>query len=225
MATAYRPSAGQAYVRAQAAPASLPLAMKRAIDIVGSLLALLCLAPLFAFTALVIWIVDPGPVFYSQERVGRDGQMFRCLKFRTMVMDAERRLAAVLRENAVARLEWELFQKLRDDPRITPFGRLLRLSSVDEIPQFINVLRGDMSLVGPRPIVRAEASRYARCLGDYLKTKPGLTGLWQVSGRNDTSYRRRIACDVLYSRRWSLGLDFWIMLRTVPALVASKGCY
>ena len=120
MAAAYRPSAGQAFVRAEAAQANLPLALKRAIDIVGSVLALLCLAPLLAFTAIVIWIVDPGPGACSQERVGL---VLRCLKFRTMVMDAGRRLATVLRENAVARLEWEPFQKLRDDLRVTPFGR------------------------------------------------------------------------------------------------------
>ena len=200
------------------------LALKRCIDVFGSALALLFLAPLFFVVAVTIWALDPGPVLYSQERLGKGGKVFRCLKFRSMIMNADDALATVLRD-PVARIEWEMLHKLKNDPRVTRFGRFLRFSSIDELPQFLNVLRGDMSLVGPRPIVRSEALRYGSFLRDYLRTQPGLTGLWQVSGRNDTTDLRRIACEAIYSRRSSLSLDLWIMARTVPALLSSNGCY
>jgi exopolysaccharide production protein ExoY len=199
--------------------------LKRGIDVVGSLAALVLMAPLFLAIALVIWVCDAGPVVYSQKRVGQNGRIFRCLKFRTMVMNGDRLFHELLANDARARAEWETMHKLRRDPRITAVGRFLRISSLDELPQLFNVLNGDMSLVGPRPIVLAEAARYGHRFGSYCMVKPGLTGLWQVSGRNSISYRRRVAMDVTYARRASLSLDLWIMLRTVPAIVSASGCY
>lgn len=201
------------------------MALKRLIDLVGSLLALIFLAPLLILVAVIIYVGNPGPIFYGQVRIGRNGVPFRCLKFRSMVMNADTILASVLENNSVARMEWLTLQKIKDDPRVTCFGRFLRLSSIDELPQFLNVLWGQMSLVGPRPIVPTEAPRYGLFLHNYLAVKPGLTGLWQVSGRNNTTYRRRIACDVVYGQRWSLKLDTWIMLKTIPAILRSDGSY
>ena len=199
--------------------------LKRTIDVLGSLAALVLMGPLLIAITLAIWLCDAGPAVYSQERIGRNGRIFRCLKFRTMVMNADKVFDQLLANDALARTEWETMHKLRRDPRITRLGRFLRMSSLDELPQLFNVLKGDMSLVGPRPIVPAEARRYGRRFSSYCLVKPGLTGLWQVSGRNNTSYRRRVALDVAYARRASLSLDLWIMFRTVPAIVSASGCY
>jgi len=151
--------------------------------------------------------------------------MFPCLKLRTMVRDSEDRLRRHLEANPAARAEWTLDRKLRVDPRITPLGVFLRKSSLDELPQLLNVVCGHMSLVGPRPIVPAEAARYGRYMQFYCNVRPGITGLWQVSGRNDISYRRRVAMDTIYSRTRWVGGDIWIMVRTVPAVLASKGSF
>ena len=199
--------------------------LKRGLDVIGSLSALVLMAPLLAVVGAAIWLCDAGPVVYSQERIGRNGRLFRCFKFRTMVMNADQVFDGVLATDPLARLEWETLHKLRRDPRVTRLGKFLRMSSLDELPQLFNVLKGDMSLVGPRPIVSAEAGRYGRRFRSYCMVKPGLTGLWQVSGRNNTSYRRRVALDVTYARRASLSLDLWIMMRTVPAIVSASGCY
>jgi lipopolysaccharide/colanic/teichoic acid biosynthesis glycosyltransferase len=199
--------------------------LKRGIDVVGSLAALILMGPLLIAITVAIWLCDAGPVVYSQERIGRNGRTFRCLKFRTMRMNADRLFEELLSSDPLARREWETMHKLRRDPRVTRLGKFLRMSSLDELPQLFNVLRGDMSLVGPRPIVSAEAGRYGRRFRSYCTVKPGLTGLWQVSGRNNTSYRRRVALDVTYARRASLRLDLWIMLRTVPAILSASGCY
>jgi len=164
----------------------------RALDIILSLVIMLFLAPLLIMVAAIIFFTDPGPVIFGHQRVGRNGAKFKCLKFRSMVMDADARLAELLASDPVARQEWAMDHKLRNDPRITPFGRFLRKSSIDELPQLINVLLGDMSLVGPRPIVTAEIVRYGRYFDHYCRVRPGLTGLWQISGRNDISYRRRV---------------------------------
>ncbi|MEM8725315.1 MAG: sugar transferase [Pseudomonadota bacterium] len=214
-----------------AKPESYPAAIarkarvKRTIDLSISIAALILLAPLMLLIAILIKIFDPGPIFYSQQRIGLNGRAFKCLKFRSMAHDADERLADLLENDAAARKLWQERQKLINDPRITPFGRFLRVSSLDELPQFINVLRGEMSVVGPRPIVHDEGLRYGRYLADYCRVKPGLTGMWQVSGRNDTTYQRRIALDVFYSRNWSFALDLWVMLRTPIAILSREGVY
>lgn len=198
-------------------------AVLRAFDLVIGIIALVIFAPLLVALALLIYVSNPGPIFFVQQRVGRNRQSFSCFKFRTMVVDAPERLARMLEEDPAARLEWERDHKLRNDPRITPLGHFLRKSSFDELPQFFNLINGTMSVVGPRPIVGAEITRYGRWFGDYCRVKPGITGLWQVSGRSDTTYRRRVALDVAYSRNQSIGLNLKIMMLTIPAVLAARG--
>ena len=199
--------------------------IKRTIDVVGSIAALIFLAPLLIIVALLIWVRGDGPVLYAHERIGRGGELFPCLKFRTMTMGADGRLSHLLESDPNAREEWLAMYKIRRDPRITKLGRFLRRTSIDELPQLFNVLKGQMSLVGPRPIVLSEVARYRHYFADYLSVKPGITGLWQVSGRNNTTYRRRVALDVIYSRRISLGMDAWILLLTVRTIIRADGCY
>jgi exopolysaccharide production protein ExoY len=170
-------------------------------------------------------VQDGGPVVFAHRRIGRDGRHFRCLKFRSMAVDAEERLAELLARDPQARDEWERDHKLRNDPRVTKLGAFLRKSSLDELPQLVNVLKGEMSLVGPRPIVDAEAPKYGRRFRHYCAVKPGITGLWQVSGRNDTSYRARVAMDCVYAARRNALLDARIMLATIPAVLLSRGSY
>jgi len=200
-------------------------ALKRAIDIVGSIFGLVLFAPLMIVVCMVMWAVDPGPIIFSQTRIGFGGRRFRILKFRTMYANADSALQSLLTDDLQSSAEWLTRQKLIRDPRITPLGRILRLSSIDELPQLINVLKGDMSLVGPRPIVDNERVRYGRYFDDYCAVRPGLTGLWQVSGRNNTTYRRRVAMDVTYGRRVSLGLDLELLIKTIPAIFLADGCY
>ncbi|RAK52641.1 sugar transferase [Phenylobacterium deserti] len=210
------------------APASAPqqgVDLCRLFDIVIASAALLFLAPLMGAIALLVWAHDGGPVLFGHSRIGFEGRTFRCWKFRSMVIDAEARLAALLARDPQARAEWEADHKLRRDPRITALGRFLRVSSLDELPQLFNVLRGEMSLVGPRPIVLAEVPRYGRWFSRYCEVKPGITGLWQVSGRNDVDYRQRVAMDVLYAKRWSAQTYVRILFATVPAVLARKGSY
>jgi len=195
----------------------------RATDLVGALALFVFLLPLLAVVSIAIRLTGPGPVLFRQVRIGRDGQRFACLKFRTMVPDAEPRLAALLHADPLAGAEWARDHKLRRDPRVTPLGRLLRKSSMDELPQLLNVLRGEMSLVGPRPIVEAERVRYGRRFADYCRVKPGITGLWQISGRSGASYRRRVALDVRYARRRSFALHCRILLLTVPCVLLARG--
>ena len=204
---------------------SRDLSAGRLLDLTLAALALIFLAPLMIVVALMVWLQDGGPCFYAQTRIGRAGVGFKCLKFRSMLVDADRRLQALLARDPVAKAEWDRDHKLRNDPRITLLGSFLRRSSVDEIPQLINVLRGEMSLVGPRPIVAAEAVRYGRYMRDYCSVTPGITGLWQVSGRNDVTYRRRVALDVTYARSKSLALDLKILVATIPAVLLRKGSY
>lgn len=197
--------------------------IKRSMDITGSLVLLTTLLPAIITIAIVV-AMDGGPVIYVSYRVGRYGKIFRCLKFRTMAPDADRRLAELLKRDGVAREEWENTVKLRRDPRITATGRLLRTSSLDELPQLVNVLVGEMSLVGPRPVPVVELEKYygihAR---EYVSVKPGLTGLWQVSGRSDASYERRVALDVAYVRNPSIRTDLLTLVRTVSAVLFGKG--
>ena len=199
------------------------LDLYRVLDVTLSLAALLFLAPIFLFIAVVVRAQDGGPSLFAHPRIGQGGRLFKCLKFRSMRPDSDARLHQLLASDPQARIEWARDHKLRRDPRITPFGGFLRRSSLDELPQFLNVLRGEMSLVGPRPIVEAEIDRYGHYFGCYCANKPGITGLWQVSGRNDVGYRRRVAMDVIYARRRSVGLYLWILLATLPAVVLRRG--
>lgn len=191
---------------------------KRAMDLTIALSAVFFLMPVFFFIAALVLVTMGRPIIFSQQRVGFNGQKFRCLKFRSMVKDATRVLEKHLEECPHARLEWEQKQKLRDDPRITWLGKILRKSSLDELPQLFNILRGEMSCIGPRPVLPKELERYGRYRIAYKKARPGLTGLWQVSGRNNTSYDERVKFDRIYIRRWSFALDLRILLRTVPVL-------
>jgi exopolysaccharide production protein ExoY len=197
----------------------------RVLDLAGAIGLLVFVSPLFAAIYLLIRLQNDGPVFFVQNRIGYGGRQFRCLKFRTMVSDADGRLANLLASDKTAYIEWLTHQKLRRDPRVTRIGAFLRKSSLDELPQLINVLRGEMSLVGPRPIVTDEVRRYGARISYYLSVLPGITGLWQISGRNDVSYRRRVACDVLYARRRSLVLNIMILLLTVPMVLMRRGSY
>lgn len=195
----------------------------RCIDIILSAVAIIILLPVLALMSLAIWMHDGGPPIFAHRRIGKAGKTFPCLKFRTMVTNAEQRLADILRSDPDAAQEWKLYQKLRVDPRITPIGNLLRKTSLDELPQLFNVLIGHMSLVGPRPIVENEIPHYGRYFVHYCGVRPGITGLWQVSGRSDVSYRRRVVMDTVYCRSRSLTLDLSIMARTIPAVLMSRG--
>jgi lipopolysaccharide/colanic/teichoic acid biosynthesis glycosyltransferase len=182
-------------------------------------------APIMLLVALIIKLQDGGPVLFGHTRIGQGGRSFKCLKFRSMVTDADARLAALLASDPQARIEWERDHKLRHDPRVTAFGDFLRRSSLDELPQLFNVLRGEMSLVGPRPIVQGERARYGRYFDLYCQIRPGITGLWQVSGRSDVSYRRRVALDVAYARARCVKLYFRILFATAPAVLARRGAH
>lgn len=198
--------------------------IKRSIDIVGSLLAIILVSPLF----LVLFFLvksDGGPVFYKQVRIGRYGTKFNCWKIRSMVTNADEVLTEYLTFHPELNEAWERDHKLKNDPRITSVGQFIRTGSIDELPQLWNVLRGEMSLVGPRPIVIEESLRYGEMLNYYLGSRPGITGLWQISGRNDTTYDERVDLDVWYSRNWSVWLDVVIMLKTVPAVLFRSGAY
>ena len=199
--------------------------MKRIVDVTFAGLAILLLSPLLVGLAFLVQFTSPGPVFYGHKRVGFGGKTFKCWKFRSMAANGEAVLASHFRDNPDALREWAETHKLRDDPRVTPIGRVLRKLSLDELPQLFNILSGDMSIVGPRPIVNDEVRRYGASLGHYLSTRPGLTGLWQVSGRSDVGYRQRVLMDRYYASNWSLFTDIAIILRTVPAVLRSRGSY
>jgi len=196
--------------------------IKTAFDQFVAMILLLLLAPLLALLSILVRM-DGGPALFRHRRIGAAGRNFACMKFRTMVMDSERVLQRVLSEDPLAAEEWAATQKLRNDPRVTRLGSFLRRSSLDELPQLFNVLRGEMSLVGPRPIVHAEIARYGEDIDYYYETKPGLTGLWQVSGRSDTSYARRVRLDVWYVRNWTLWHDIAILMKTIPAVFLQRG--
>ena len=204
--------------------ALFPIA-KRALDILGAGIGLVLLAPFFLIVALMVR-ADGGPAFFAHQRVGRGGKLFGCLKFRSMVIDSQARLEALLANDPAARAEWEATRKLKNDPRITRIGRFLRSTSLDELPQLINVLLGEMSLVGPRPVQEAEIDRYyGASAAHYMAVRPGITGLWQVSGRSETSYESRVALDVSYVSRPSLLADISILLRTPVAVLSRRGAH
>jgi Undecaprenyl-phosphate galactose phosphotransferase WbaP len=197
-------------------------AAKRLLDIVGALTLVLLLSPLLLVVGLAL-ARDRGPIIYSHSRTGRHGRTFGCLKFRTMVPNAEQVLRELLHNDPDMKREWMRTQKLRNDPRITAIGGFLRRTSLDELPQLWNVLKGEMSLVGPRPVVREEWARYGHRLDHYLAAKPGVTGLWQIMGRSDCCYRRRVAIDTFYVRKRSLFLDMFILLQTVRVVLRGRG--
>lgn len=200
---------------------------KRVVDVVAAALLVLLLAPFMALIALMIRVSDGGPALVGHVRVGRGGVGFRCLKFRSMVVDADAVLARMLEEDAAAREEWARCRKLQRDPRVTVLGRMLRATSLDELPQLFNVLRGEMSLVGPRPVVAEEIVHYygPDAAPYYFAVRPGITGLWQVSGRNARNYAERVALDIGYVQSMSLRGDITILARTVVVVLSRRGAY
>lgn len=199
------------------------LFFKRTSDTVFAALLICLIAPVLLIVALLIKMDGDGPVLFRQLRVGRNGKLFHCLKFRSMATNAAAMLEEHLANNPSARREWIEKQKLTYDPRITKIGNFLRRSSLDELPQLFNVLAGDMSLVGPRPILPSECVRYEDRIGDYLSVRPGLTGLWQVMGRSETTYAERVALDTKYVREQSIALDIKILFLTFGALFSQRG--
>jgi exopolysaccharide production protein ExoY len=219
------PVAAAQFNQQPAAANSSRFDLVRLTDVVIALVALIVLAPLMILIALGIRLTDSGYVMFRHERVGKAGKPFDCLKFRTMHEDSDEILAHHLASNPAAQIEWDNTFKLTRDPRVSLLGLFLRKSSLDELPQLINVLRGDMSLVGPRPVVAQELLQYGKYMRYYLSVRPGITGLWQVSGRNDTTYRRRIACDVIYVRDHGLTTNVAILFKTVPVVLFGRGAY
>lgn len=198
---------------------------KRFFDIVVCLAGFAFLAPVFGILCLLIYLDSPGPVIFSHKRVGTKGRQFSCFKFRTMVIDSQNALERHLQECASAREEWERDFKLKNDPRVTRIGKFLRKTSLDELPQLINVIRGDMSLVGPRPIVSEEVPKYGQYISDYYLVHPGITGYWQTNGRNDVDYDARVRMDSWYVRNWSVWLDMVILVRTIGVVFKRDGAY
>jgi exopolysaccharide production protein ExoY len=206
-------------------PYPIGLRSKRVVDIALALSGLVLLAPLLIICYVVTLVTSPGPALFRHRRVGFNGKYFDCLKFRTMVSDAPERLRHLLETDPTAAAEWASQRKLRYDPRVTAIGAILRKSSLDELPQLFNVLKGDMSIVGPRPVTDDELNMYSDAADAYLACRPGLTGLWQVSGRSTTTYKKRVACDTFYARSWSMSLDAKILIVTIPALLLSDDAY
>nr|WP_242038408.1 sugar transferase [Chroococcidiopsis sp. [FACHB-1243]] len=219
---------GQEPFRTRAKPKGLLLARlnkefaKRLFDVLFSLSVLILFAPVYLVLGFSIALSSPGPIFYVQERVGKNHKPFYCIKFRTMVANADEILSELIASSPGLRQEFEDNFKLKQDPRITKVGHFLRLTSLDEFPQFWNVLMGDMSIVGPRPLVAEELPRYGRHIDKVLTIKPGITGLWQVSGRNDIPYNRRVQIDVHYASSYSMWLDVWVILKTVFVVIVPK---
>ena len=203
----------------------LEQAIKRVIDVCLVLLALPILIILLIILAILIRINSPGPIVYTQKRIGKNGKEFTIWKFRTMAVNAEQILTEYIQKHPSIQIEWNDTQKIKNDPRVTAVGKILRRLSLDELPQFINILHGEMSLVGPRPIVQEEIPLYGNKYHLYTKVKPGLTGLWQVSGRNDLAYEERVNLDEYYVRNWSVWMDIYILASTVKAVLMGKGAY
>jgi len=197
----------------------------RLLDIVISASALVFFLPILLAVALLVFAQDRGPIFFGQRRIGLHGEEFLCFKFRSMITNASERLQKYLAENPDARIEWAKDHKLKNDPRITKLGRFIRKTSLDEFPQLWNVLKGEMSLVGPRPIVQDEVRKYGLSFSKYTAVKPGITGLWQVAGRNDVTYSRRVAMDRFFSKRKSVRIYLYILVMTVPAVLRQRGSY
>jgi exopolysaccharide production protein ExoY len=206
---------------AKVSPRPIGLTAKRAIDIVLAVFGIVLLAPLLIICFIATIVTSPGPALFRHRRVGFRGKYFDCLKFRTMATDASSRLRDLLESDPRAAAEWATTRKLRYDPRVTPIGAILRKSSLDELPQLFNVLKGDMSIVGPRPVTDEELVRYSDAIEAYLSCRPGITGLWQVSGRSTTTYEQRVEYDAFYARNWSMALDAKILVVTIPVVLLS----
>ncbi len=204
---------------------TMPRLIKRSFDLLVASLVGLCFLPLFLALTLCVRLSSEGPIFYGQRRLGRGHRFFTAWKFRSMVLNADEVLEAHLERDPALRAEWERDRKLKRDPRVTAIGRLMRKTSLDELPQLWNVLAGEMSLVGPRPIVMAEVDRYGRRYQHYRRVTPGITGLWQISGRNNTTYERRTEIDEYYVRNWSVAMDLYILYRTVKTVLFTEGAY
>ncbi|MCX6841431.1 MAG: exopolysaccharide biosynthesis polyprenyl glycosylphosphotransferase [candidate division WOR-3 bacterium] len=198
---------------------------KSVLELAGTVPLLVVLTPLFLVLALLVKVSSKGPILFRQKRIGRDRKLFDCLKFRTMYCDAEQRLADMLAGDEQVRAEWLKYARITNDPRVTPIGRLLRRLSLDELPQLWNVLRGEMALVGPRPYLPVESDRIGESLDTIVRVRPGMTGLWQVSGRTSLPFKERLTLDEYYIRNWSLWMDFSIALRTLRAVVSGRGAY
>lgn len=199
--------------------------LKTIFDFALTLVGTVAISPILIFIAIWIYKDSPGPVIFKHTRIGKNGKKFPCYKFRSMCIDAKEKLAELLENDPVAKAEWERDFKLKNDPRITKSGAFLRRTSLDELPQIFNVLRGDMSLVGPRPVIEEELERYGEYVNDYLMVKPGITGMWQINGRNDTSYAERVCMDSWYVRNWSIWIDNLILWRTLKSVIRCKGAY
>ncbi|MCA9261812.1 MAG: undecaprenyl-phosphate galactose phosphotransferase WbaP, partial [Planctomycetales bacterium] len=203
----------------------IPQIMKRSVDLVVATVASLFLIPLFAVLSVAIKITSPGPIFYGHERIGIRNTRFKAWKFRTMVPNADKALNEYLEKHPELRAEWERDHKLRNDPRVTPLGKWMRKWSIDELPQIWNVFCGEMSIVGPRPIVEAEIEKYGEHFETFCTVPPGITGLWQVCGRNDTTYEERVQLDLYYIHHWSPWMDFYLLARTFKTVLFTKGAY
>jgi Undecaprenyl-phosphate galactose phosphotransferase WbaP len=198
---------------------------KRALDLVAVAAGGLVILPFLLVIALLVKLTSPGPVLYGHSRIGRNGNMFKAYKFRTMAQNADELLQKLLDSDPIVRKEWGENRKIKNDPRVTAFGKFLRKTSLDEFPQLINVLKGEMSLVGPRPIVEAEKVKYGGNFDRIFSTPPGITGLWQVSGRSDTGYFDRVSFDTYYLQSWSIWLDLWVLYKTIGVVLGRKGAY
>ena len=203
----------------------IPQMVKRGMDLLIATLVSIVLIPLFAVLSLAIKITSPGPVFYGHERVGRGNTRFKAWKFRTMVANADKMIDEHLRKHPEDREEWERDHKLKNDPRVTPLGKWMRKWSIDELPQIANVFAGEMSIVGPRPIVEDEIVKYGEHFETFCTVLPGISGLWQVCGRNDTTYDERVQLDIYYIHHWSPWLDLYLLFRTLKAVLFTKGAY
>jgi exopolysaccharide production protein ExoY len=206
-------------------PRPVGLTSKRVADIALALCGIVILSPFFLICVVALVCFSPGPVLFRHRRVGFNGARFNCLKFRTMAVDAPERLRVHLEEDAAAAAEWLATRKLRHDPRVTFVGGILRKSSLDELPQLFNVLKGEMSIVGPRPVTEEELGRYSDAINAYYSCRPGITGLWQVSGRSTTTFQRRVVLDSYYAHHWSMVLDAKIIVTTIPAVCFSNTAY
>ncbi|QTQ11762.1 undecaprenyl-phosphate galactose phosphotransferase WbaP [Treponema parvum] len=201
------------------------LLAKRAIDIFLLIVSSPLVIPLTLIIGLAVKFTSKGPVFYGHKRVGKDGKEIKCWKFRSMVVNADKMLDKILAESPEMRLEWEKDRKFTNDPRVTKLGKFLRRSSLDEIPQLWNILFGEMSFVGPRPVTESELDKYGKFSDFILSVKPGLSGMWQISGRSDTGYEERITLDTYYIQNWSVWLDIWIIIKTIWVVLKGKGAY
>jgi len=199
--------------------------LKRVFDFTASLLGTILIAPILIVIALLIYKSSPGPIIFSHMRIGTNGKVFPCYKFRSMVNNSQEMLKKYLEENVEARAEWNRDFKLKDDPRVTKIGAFLRKTSLDELPQLFNVIKGEMSLVGPRPIIDKEIEKYGDYIHDYYLVSPGMTGYWQISGRSDVDYDERVGMDSWYVRNWSFWQDIVILMKTIKVVFGKKGAY